>query len=154
MATALHWQSAAFGALSVDALYALLALRQEVFVLEQQCLYNDMDGLDPTAHHLLGWSADGRLAAYLRCLAPGVKFEEASLGRVVTVPHARGTGAGRALVARGIALATELHPAHGIRIGAQAYLEQFYASFGFLAVGEPYDEDGITHIDMVRARVA
>lgn len=150
----LQWQSTAFDALTGSAMYAMLALRQDVFILEQRCLYPDIDGHDPAAHHLLGWSPDGRLAAYLRCLAPGVKYDEASFGRVVTAPHARGTGAGRALVARGIALAHALYPDHGLRIGAQAYLETFYASFGFTAVGSPYDEDGITHIDMVRARAA
>jgi ElaA protein len=150
MAPALRWHSAAFDALTASELYAVLALRQDVFILEQQCLYNDVDGLDPAAHHLLGWSADGRLAAYLRCLAPGVKYAEASLGRVVSAPHARGTGAGRALVARGIDLATGLYPGHGIRIGAQAYLEAFYASFGFATVSAPYVEDGIAHVDMLR----
>jgi ElaA protein len=150
------WQWSSFADLSVAQLYAMLALRQEVFVLEQTCLYPDIDGLDPAAQHLLGWrDADGKqdgspqLVAHLRCLAPGAKYAEMSIGRVVSSPAARGSGLGRELVARGIALAQQLHPGHAIRIGAQAHLERFYAGFGFVTVSEPYDEDGIMHIDML-----
>ena len=147
------WQWNGFNALTVAQLYAMLALRQEVFVLEQTCLYPDIDGLDPGAQHLLGWrEVDGKaeLVAHLRCLAPGAKYDEMSLGRVVTNPSARGSGLGRELVAQGIACAERLHPGHAIRIGAQAYLEAFYASFGFRTVSAPYDEDGILHVDMLR----
>jgi ElaA protein len=151
----IEWQWNSFADLSVGALYEMLALRQEVFVLEQTCLYPDIDGLDPGAYHLLGWrtGADGKrvLAATLRCLAPGAKYAEMSLGRVVTSPAARGTGLGRELVAQGIACAERLHPGHAIRIGAQAHLEAFYGSFGFVTVSAPYDEDGIMHVDMLRA---
>jgi ElaA protein len=150
----IRWQWSSFADLTAAQLYAMLALRQEVFVLEQACLYPDIDGLDPGAHHLLGWrSRDGKqqLAAHLRCLAPGAKYEEMSIGRVVTSPAARGTGLGRELVAQGIALARRQHPGHAIRIGAQAHLERFYAGFGFVTVSEPYDEDGILHIDMLLA---
>jgi ElaA protein len=146
------WQWSSFADLTAAQLYAMLALRQQVFVLEQTCLYPDIDGLDPAAHHLLGWrDVDGTpaLAAHLRCLAPGAKYTEMSIGRVVTSPAARGAGLGRELVAQGIALAQRLHPGHAIRIGAQAHLEAFYASFGFVTVSAPYDEDGIQHIDMV-----
>jgi ElaA protein len=152
------WQWSSFADLTGAQLYAMLALRQEVFVLEQTCLYPDIDGLDPAAHHLLGWrDADGKqdgkpeLVAHLRCLAPGAKYAEMSIGRVVSSPAARGSGLGRELVARGIALAQQLHPGHAIRIGAQAHLERFYAGFGFVTVSEPYDEDGIMHIDMLLA---
>ncbi|ALK95159.1 acetyltransferase [Massilia sp. WF1] len=146
------WQWNGFADLTAAQLYAMLALRQEVFVLEQACLYPDIDGLDPGAHHLLGWRDAGgkpELAAHLRCLAPGAKYEEMSIGRVVTSPAARGGGLGRELVAQGIALARQLHPGHAIRIGAQAHLERFYAGFGFVTVSDPYDEDGILHIDML-----
>lgn len=153
----MHWQWLRFEELGVDALYAVLAARQQVFVLEQQCLYQDMDGLDRAAHHLLGWQdaspgagQDAALCAYLRVLAPGAKFAEASLGRVLTTPAARGTGAGRELLKRGIEQATLLYPGCGLRISAQLYLEKFYASFGFACVSAPYDEDGIAHIDMLR----
>ncbi len=149
----MNWQCLRFEQLTGEQLYAVLAARQQVFVLEQQCLYQDMDGLDPAAHHLLGWS-DGaeapQLVAYLRILAPGVKFAEASLGRVLTTAVGRGTGAGRELLVRGIAEAQVLYPGQRLRIGAQLYLEKFYASFGFVTVSVPYDEDGIAHIDMLR----
>lgn len=147
------WQWQTFDELGPHSLYAVLALRQRVFVLEQQCLYPDIDGFDVAAHHLTGWrQVDGQrqLAAYLRCLAPGAKYAEMSLGRVLTTAAARGSGAGRQLLAQGIARAEQLHPGHAFRIGAQQYLEQFYASFGFQTVTAPYDEDGIMHVDMVR----
>jgi ElaA protein len=149
----IEWQWRGFAELTTTELYEVLAQRQQVFVLEQQCFYNDFDGLDQQAHHLLGWrSIDGRreLAAYLRCLAPGAKYAEMSLGRVLTTRAARGSGAGRELLARGIECAERQHPGHRIRIGAQAYLERFYQSFGFKTISEPYDEDGIMHIDMLR----
>jgi ElaA protein len=149
----IEWQWRGFAELTTTELYEVLAQRQQVFVLEQQCFYNDFDGLDQQAHHLLGWrSIDGRreLAAYLRCLAPGAKYAEMSLGRVLTTRAARGSGAGRELLARGIECAERQHPGHRIRIGAQAYLERFYQSFGFKTISEPYDEDGIMHVDMLR----
>ena len=153
MSDPIEWQWRHFSALSSTELYALLALRQQVFVLEQRCLYPDIDGLDEEAHHLLGWRVvDGqrRLAACLRALAPEVKFAELSLGRVLTSPEARGAGIGRDLVARGIVHAEATWPGQRIRIGAQRHLADFYASFGFVAIGAPYDEDGIPHIDMLR----
>jgi len=149
----IDWQFSHFNDLSPADLYEVLAQRQDVFILEQTCLYPDIDGLDPRAHHLLGWhSVDGvrRLAAYLRVLGPGVKYEEMSLGRVITARSARGLGAGRALLQEGIARAEALYPGHRIRIGAQQYLERFYQGFGFRTVSAPYDEDGILHIDMLR----
>ncbi|MEI7536135.1 MAG: GNAT family N-acetyltransferase [Comamonadaceae bacterium] len=149
----MDWQWRRFAQLSGDELYAVLAARQQVFVIEQQCLYLDMDGLDQDAHHLLGWrKRDGKpqLAAYLRCLAPGAKYTEMSLGRVLTNSDCRGTGIGRELLMKGITHAERQHPRHRIRLNAQAYLERFYAGFGFAAVSAPYDEDGILHIDMLR----
>ncbi len=149
----IEWQWQAVEDIARGDLYEVLRQRQQVFVLEQQCLYPDIDGHDLAAHHLTGWrQIDGRrqLAAYLRCLAPGAKYAEMSLGRVLTTPAARGSGAGRQLLAQGIARAEQLHPGHAFRIGAQQYLEQFYASFGFQTVTAPYDEDGIMHVDMVR----
>ena len=151
-----EWQWRSFAELSGHELYDLLALRQQVFVLEQQCLYNDFDGLDAAAHHLLGWrTIDGRrhLAACLRCLAPGAKYTEMSLGRVLTTKAARGAGIGRELLAQGIEHAERQHPGHAIKIGAQRYLEAFYASFGFVTISAPYEEDGITHVDMLRQAV-
>ena len=149
----IDWQFSPFSDLAPADLYEVLAQRQQVFILEQTCLYPDIDGLDPVAHHLLGWRmVEGKrqLAAYLRVLGPGVKYDEMSLGRVITTQAARGSGAGRALLARGIECAEALYPGHRIRIGAQQYLEKFYQGFGFVTVSEPYDEDGIQHVDMLR----
>ena len=148
-----EWQWSAFSELSVDQLYQVLQQRQDVFILEQSCFYQDFDGLDQGAHHLLGWrtiAGQRQLAAYLRCLAPGVKYTEMSLGRVLSSKAARGSGIGRELLEQGIAHAERLHPGHRIRIGAQRHLEKFYSSLGFVTISEPYDEDGIMHIDMLR----
>ena len=148
-----EWQWSTFDGLTPADLYQVLQKRQDVFMLEQACLYPDMDGLDQGAHHLLGWRViDGKreLAAYMRVLAPGAKYDEMSLGRELTAPLARGTGIGRELLEQGIAHAERQHPGHRIRIGAQRYLEKFYAGFGFVTFSEPYDEDGIIHVDMLR----
>ncbi|HEV7813672.1 MAG TPA: GNAT family N-acetyltransferase [Janthinobacterium sp.] len=147
-----HWLT--FEQLHGADLYEVLALRQEVFILEQKCLYRDLDGHDQGSFHLLGWQTrDGRrrLAAYLRCLPPGAKYAEMSLGRVLTAPFARGGGIGKELLGQGISRAVRQFPGHDIRIGAQSYLERFYQGFGFETVSAPYEEDGIMHIDMLRA---
>jgi len=133
-----------------DVLYELLALRQLVFHVEQSCAYRDLDYADQPAHHLLGFAGDDRLVAYARLIPPGVKYAEPSIGRVVSHPEVRRTGAGRALMAEAILRAEALYGRVPVRIGAQRYLERFYASFGFQVAGEPYDEDGIAHIEMVR----
>lgn len=147
-----QWQFSPFGELTVHELYEVLALRQQVFVIEQNCIYNDFDGYDQDAHHLLGWvEHEGKriLGASLRVLAPGKKYEEASIGRVVSAAAVRRTGIGRDLFKRGVAHTEALYPGHAIRIGAQAYLENFYGSFGFQSIA-PYIEDDIPHIEMLR----
>ncbi|MDE2277854.1 MAG: GNAT family N-acetyltransferase [Burkholderiales bacterium] len=146
----LSWTWLRFEALGVDRLYDLLALRSRVFVLEQGP-YLDADGVDREAGHLLGHDGAGTLQAYLRVVDPGVKYAEPSIGRVVVAPEWRGTGAGRALMAEGLARCTAAWPGQGIRISAQAHLERFYGSFGFARVGEPYLEDEIPHLQMLRA---
>jgi ElaA protein len=150
----LRWQWKAFAELTLDELYDVLALRQEVFVVEQRSIYQDVDGLDRASEHLLGVDeADGRpfLAAYLRVLPPDVKYPGASsLGRVVTSPKARGQGLGRELTGMGITRLQERFPGTDIRISAQHYLLRFYEGLGFRAEGDVYDEDGIPHIEMVR----
>ena len=148
-----EWQWSSFADLPNKDLYEMLAQRQNVFVLEQQCLYPDLDGYDQDAWHLLGWKIiDGKrqLAASLRVIAPGVKYTEMSIGRVLSTTAARGTGVGRELLVEGIARAEQLYPGHRLRIGAQQYLESFYGSFGFKTVSAPYDEDGIMHVEMLR----
>jgi ElaA protein len=157
----MEWTLKAFTELSPDELYALLRLRQRVFVLEQKCPYVDCDGADAEALHLWGVDAVARdprrpghahaMVAYARLFGPGIKYEEASIGRIVTAPEARRTGAGRAVVARGL---DELMRAFGpgpVKIQAQRYLLAFYESFGFARVSEDYLEDDIWHVDMRRA---
>lgn len=150
----MYWQCKAFDALTPAELYAAMELRQRVFIVEQNCAYLDADGADTDARHLLGWQdADGsrRLIAYARLLAPSAKFAEPSIGRVVTHPEVRGTGAGRELVTEAILNIERQGWKGGIRIAAQMYLEEFYAGFGFQRVSEPYTEDDIWHVDMLRA---
>ena len=145
----LYWVCRPFGALGVDALYALMRLRQEVFGVEQKCAYRDADGVDPVCWHLLGWSSGRQLQASLRIVPPGRKYADASIGRVVTALEVRGSGLGHELVAKGMLRARQLYPGTRIRISAQAHLQRFYERFGFAAVSEPYLEDGVPHIEML-----
>lgn len=129
-------------------------MRQNVFVVERNCVYLDADDLDRRGLHLLGWEGEGRereLVAYCRILPLGLSFQEPSIGRVLTTPGWRGRGLGKELMKRSIAKITESYPNHPIHISAQSYLEHFYASFGFQRNSDPYDEDGIPHIEMLRA---
>ena len=151
---ALDWRCAPYAGLTLDALYAVPQLRALVFVVEQACPFLEPDGNDHRAWHLLGWTSgpDGapRLGAYARLFAPGVVYAEASVGRVVAHPAVRRTGAGRALMAEALARVAEIAPGAPVRIGAQKYLERFYASFGFARAGDDYLEDGIVHLEMLR----
>ncbi len=149
----MEWFCKTLDALTAWELYAILSARSAVFVVEQRCVYLDPDGKDTQAHHLFAMDgAQGRqqVAAYMRLLPPGVSYEEASLGRVLTGREYRGQGLGQELLNRGLVQANKLWPQAALRIGAQAYLQKLYASAGFATVGEPYDEDGIPHIEMVR----
>jgi ElaA protein len=142
----LRWHDRAFPELTVAELYAILELRSRVFVVEQACIYQDIDGIDPVARHL--WAeAGGRIAAYLRIIPAGAKYAEISIGRVVTAPEARGGGLARELMKRGLAAAGD----GPLRLAAQAYLEKFYAGLGFVRTSDVYDEDGIPHVEMTRA---
>jgi ElaA protein len=145
----MRWIWKPFEALTLQELYAALALRNEVFVVEQNCVYQDADGSDAMAYHLLGYQHD-TLAAYARCFDKGIKFNEASIGRVITQYAFRGTGLGHELMQQAI---ERMHMQWGvqpIRIGAQARLERFYQSHGFAVASQPYMEDGIPHIEMLR----
>ena len=147
---AIEWQWRSFAELSTTQLYAILAARQAVFVVEQDCPYQDVDGKDLEAEHLIAWSGND-VAAYLRLLGPGVSYDnEPSLGRIITTKIGRGSGLGRELVVRGLERIHELYPTLPTRIGAQAHLHRFYGSLGFVQSSEPYDEDGIMHIEMLR----
>lgn len=146
-ASELSWQLYRFDELSTDQLYAIIRLRQDIFVVEQNCIYSDLDGLDQESLHLCGWR-DNELLCYLRCLPPGLDYQESALGRILVGPAARGLKLGRELVRRGIEVNLKQWPGSGIRIGAQAYLEGFYEDLGFETCSDVYDEDGIPHIKM------
>ena len=143
------WRLLSFDDLRVSELYEALRLRSEVFVVEQHCIYQDMDGFDKQAMHLLGVQG-GELKAYARCFEPGVKFAEASFGRVLVQPAARSTGLGHALLEQAILATAQVWGPQAIRIGAQAHLVGFYARHGFKDMGKPYMEDGIPHLEMLR----
>lgn len=151
-APCIEWRCGAFDELTLRELYAVLRLRQRVFVVEQNCAYLDLDDSDQLASHLMAWTRDATptLTAYARIFAPGIKYAESSIGRVITAPEARRTGIGKALMSEAIALTEQIAPESAIRIGAQIYLEKFYGGFGFRRASEPYDEDGIMHIEMLR----
>ena len=145
----IEWQWRRYADLTPLEIYAIFAARQAVFVVEQNAPYQDKDGKDLDAWHQVPRSGK-EVAAYLRLIAPGVSFTEPSLGRIITTKIARGSGVGRELVARGLERMHELYPRLPVRIGAQAHLHKFYGSFGFVQASEPYDEDGIPHIEMLR----
>lgn len=151
MSQALEWQTSAFDALAPAVLYRAIKLRQDVFILEQECLYPDLDDLDPQATHILCWR-EGVLVAYQRCLPPGVSYPQSSIGRIIVTPEVRGVQLGRQLVQRGIDYNLAQWPDHDIKIGAQAHLQPFYTSLGFATVGEEYMEDGIMHAPMLYRR--
>ena len=138
-----------FADLSPHELYAIMQLRNEVFVVEQNCVYQDADNKDPHCHHLMIWDKQ-KLVAYSRLLPKGLAYEQMSIGRVISSPAYRGTGAGKLLIAKAIEKCHELFGEGSIHIGAQLYLRKFYESFGFVKVSEMYLEDNIEHVEMER----
>jgi len=151
MSGALTWRWCRFDELSVFELDAIYRARQQVFSIEQACVYLDADGFDEFSWHLAAWSDAHKVPlAYARVVHPGQKYAEPSIGRVITTGAARGTGLGRELVRRAVERCGEVFPAQGVRISAQTRLERFYAELGFVAVGPPYMEDGIPHTEMLR----
>ena len=147
------WQWRRFTELTPAELYAALAARAAVFVVEQQCAFQDLDAADEFAWHLLGWTSLNHaptLAAYLRLIDPGRKYAEPSIGRILTATPFRGTGLGREATREGLARAALLYPGLAVRIGAQQRLERFYSELGFRTVSAPYEEDGVAHVEMLR----
>ncbi|MDX1942446.1 MAG: GNAT family N-acetyltransferase [Saprospiraceae bacterium] len=147
----LTFQCVPFHQLDVFQLYKIMALRQEVFVVEQNCPYLDADGKDLKGWHLTGLNSENQLIAYARLLPKGVSYPDyPSIGRIATSAKARGTGAGRALVQEALIECNRLFENEAVKIGAQLYLLKFYQSFGFESIGEEYLEDGIPHIEMIK----
>lgn len=145
----IRWQLRKFDELNPHELYSILQLRNEVFVVEQNCVFQDADNKDQQAYHLMGWK-DVKLIAYSRIIPAGIAYEFASIGRVVTSPTERRNGTGRLLMQEAIDSATKLFGNVPIKLGAQLYLKGFYESFGFLQSSGIYIEDGIPHIEMIR----
>ena len=143
-----------FNEISSLQLYQCLKLRADVFVVEQQCVYADLDNKDihSEAHHVLFYDQDDeqQVIAYARCLPPKISYSGSSIGRVVVHNRHRGSGVAQLLMNKAIAVCCEQWPSKAIEIGAQYHLLSFYENFGFVATGSPYDEDGILHIDMKR----
>jgi ElaA protein len=149
----LTWQFARFDDLPIRDWYAASAARVDVFVMEQNCPFQDNDGADFESWHLLGWDESGgarELAAYCRIVDPGVKFAEPSIGRVVTPRAFRTRGYGKLLMAEALRRHQILYPGRANRIGAQQRLERFYHGFGFRTSSTMYMEDGIPHVEMLR----
>lgn len=145
----IHWTLKSFDELTAMEMYLILQLRNEVFIVEQNCPYQDMDNKDLKSQHLMGWDGS-RLIAYTRLLPAGVSFSEVSIGRVVSSPVYRGKGIGKSLMEKSINTICQLYGNLPIRIGAQLYLERFYKSFHFEKDSDIYLEDGIEHIEMIR----
>ncbi len=146
--SSLHWTYKHFNLLTTQELYTILSLRSEVFVVEQNCVYLDTDNKDLDAWHLCGWQGEV-LVAYVRILAPGVSYEEASIGRVLTNPAFRKNGYGVELMNVAIEKTINQFDVYTIKIGAQLYLLNFYSNLGFTQTSEVYMEDGIPHIEML-----
>jgi len=145
----IQWLLKKFEELTPYQLYAILQLRNEVFVVEQNCVFQDADDKDQNSYHLMGFD-NSKLIAYTRLVPPGKMYEQASIGRVVTSPIVRKSGAGKELMKQSIDAVYKLFGVQPIRIGAQLYLKKFYESLGFRQVSEVYLEDGIEHIYMVK----
>lgn len=144
----LNWIFKKFDELSAAELYSIMQLRNEVFVVEQNCVYQDADNKDQLSMHLCGWDGT-KLVAYTRIIPQGISYSEASIGRVVTSPAYRNTGAGRQLMKESISRCFSQYNCTAIKIGAQVYLTAFYQSLGFIPCSSEYLEDGIPHIEMI-----
>ncbi len=145
----LDWQLKKFEDLIPHELYAIMQLRNEVFVVEQNCLYQDADNKDQVSWHLMGTNKGQQLMAYSRLIPAGIAFTEPSIGRVVTHADIRKAGAGKELMNEALKYCKLLFNDAPIRIGAQLYLLQFYQSFDFEQMSDVYLEDGIEHIEML-----
>ena len=138
-----------FEELNIRELYNLLKLRSEVFVVEQDCVYLDIDGKDERALHILGWE-DDKLVAYARCFKSGDYFDESSIGRILVKENYRRMGFGHEITKASINAIKTKYKADKIKISAQTYLVIFYESHGFKTIGDRYSEDGIPHIAMLK----
>jgi ElaA protein len=139
------WYIKTFKDMSIDDLYKIVQLREKVFVVEQECVFLDADGLDLQAVHIYTKTDNGDISAYLRVLPPGIPYCEPSIGRVVVAIESRGQYLGKELMLQGIHYTKKHFPEHHIRIAAQLYLDSFYTALGFRAIESPFLLDGINH---------
>ncbi|MER2226322.1 MAG: GNAT family N-acetyltransferase [Carnobacterium sp.] len=144
----MEWRIKTFNELSNDELYEITKLRSEVFVIEQQCIYEEYDGKDKKAYHLFG-EKDGEILAYLRILEKGISFNEISIGRVLVTKKYRSKGLAKEMMSRALEFIEDNLNEKVIRISAQEYLLKFYLSLGFVKVSQVYLEDGIPHMEML-----
>lgn len=143
------WTVKSFQELTTTELYSYLQLRVNVFIVEQSCPFPDLDGYDMDSYHL-AYMENNELLAYGRILPPGIKYDRASIGRVIVNETARGRGLAKQLMELSIATVEQKWPGGEIQLQAQTYLRHFYGSFGFIETSLEYDEDGIPHVDMVK----
>ncbi len=148
--TSLHYQLLSINALGVEVLYDIMQLRQEVFVVEQKCFYLDADGVDLDAYHFIGRDNSKNIISYLRIIPPSSVNNFVRIGRVLVRADRRGKGYARAIMTEALRRIKAIYPGKAVKVSAQTHLEDFYASLGFVKVSDPYDEDGIEHVDMVR----
>ncbi|MCJ8339646.1 MAG: GNAT family N-acetyltransferase [Pseudomonadales bacterium] len=154
----LTWYCKSYQQLSADQLFAIFKARQQVFIVEQNCPYPDIDQLDKQCLHLFACNdstaanTEPEILAYLRIIPPGAQYPQASFGRVLTTESARGTGVGKTLVAKALQQLQRVYPSADIKISAQSYLQDFYARFGFETISDIYLEDDIEHLDMLLKR--
>ena len=144
----MSWNIQKFDELTKEELYKIIQLRVNVFIVEQQTCYEDLDDHDQNSIHI-SYVRDGKIFAYTRLLPPGEKFEMASLGRVITSQEVRGTGLGKEMVQLALNIIEETWPGTEVYIQGQEYLKKFYESFGFRAVSDPYIYDSLLHLDML-----
>jgi len=145
----IDWTWKKFEDFSGAEMHEMLSVRENVFVVEQECAYLEADDLDKQSWHLIGRNPSGILIAYARITFPGSKYDEPTFGRVLTVQKSRGIGLGRKIIKECIKKSNSEYPGMSVRISAQTYLIKFYKDFGFKIVGQPYDDEGIEHIDML-----
>ena len=144
----IQWYCKDFTSLLPEELYQAMRLRNAVFVVEQNCVFQDADNKDQSSYHFMAWN-DEKLVAYARIVPPGIIYEQASIGRVVTSPSVRHNSIGKELMKKSIESIHKLFGVVSIKIGAQLYLQKFYSSFGFQQTSNVYLEDGIEHIEMI-----
>ena len=143
------WKCKHFNQLSTEELYEIFRLRIEVFIVEQNCPYQDADGKDLSSYHLMGFDTNNRLIAYARIIPSGISYKEVSIGRVVSSPKIRRTKTGEELMQEIMQFIVQQFGEVPVRISAQSYLQKFYEKFGFVVVSDEYLEDNIPHKEML-----